>query len=219
MIKLLFYAIAAVVSYLCGSISFAVIISRWVTKRDVRDYGSGNAGTTNVMRTVGFWPGLLTFVLDFSKAAVSCLIGKYLIFGILAASSGVSYNPTYAILFCGLFCQIGHIYPLFFGFRGGKAVACTVGIFCVCNVKALLAFVVVFAIVFLCTRIISASSIVAVMSLPVAEYFTVAPVGRLAETVLTILIAIIVIWKHSENIERILKGEEKKLTIKRSKNK
>lgn len=211
--------LAALVSYLLGSISFAVIITKQAIKRDVREMGSGNAGMTNVMRTAGFVPGALTFVLDFLKGAAACLIGKYLIFGWLADRAGVEIPLVYGLLVCGVFCQLGHIFPLFFDFRGGKAVACTAGIFSVCNWKVLAACVAVFVIVFLCTRIVSAASVSAMIALPVTEYFTVTGEHRLIAVALSAVIALIVIIKHKENILRIIRGEEKKLTIRRHKRK
>ena len=214
------FLLAAVISYLLGSISFAVILTKHFIKRDVRDMGSGNAGMTNVMRTAGFLPGALTFVFDVLKAAAACLIGKYLIFGVLAEMAGIENLPAiYGALFCGIFCQIGHIFPVFFGFRGGKAVACTAGIFAVCNWKVLVISLAAFLIVFLITRIISASSIAAMIAGPITEYFTVTPEYRLISVLLTVAIAGIVVVKHKDNIIRILKGEEKKLVIKGSKSK
>lgn len=213
------FILAALVSYLLGSISFAVIITKQAIKRDVREMGSGNAGMTNVMRAAGFVPGALTFVLDFLKAAAACLIGKYLIFGWLAGLAGVEVPLVYGLLVCGVFCQLGHIFPLFFDFRGGKAVACTAGIFSVCNWRVLAVCVCVFLLVFLCTRIVSAASVLAMVALPIAEYFTVAPGNRALAVALSAVIALIVIVKHRDNIVRILKGEEKKLIIRRSRRK
>ncbi|MBQ7288867.1 MAG: glycerol-3-phosphate 1-O-acyltransferase PlsY [Clostridia bacterium] len=215
--EVVLFVLAAVIGYLLGSISFAVIITRWAIRRDVREMGSGNAGMTNVMRTAGFLPGALTFVLDFLKAAIACLIAKHLVFGWLAGLLNVEIPLAYGLLVCGLFCQLGHIFPVFFDFRGGKAVACTAGIFSVCNWKVLAVCVAVFLIVFLFTRIISAASVSAMIALPIAEYFTVAPQGRLLMVVLSAVIAGIVIVKHKDNICRIFKGEEKKLVIRRRK--
>lgn len=211
--------LAALVSYLLGSISFAVLITRQTIKRDIREMGSGNAGMTNVMRFAGFVPGALTFILDFLKAVAACLIGKHLIFGLLAARAGVEIPLIYGLLVCGVFCQLGHIFPVFFGFRGGKAVACTAGIYSVCNWKVLAVCVAVFLLVFLCTRIVSAASISAMIALPVVEYFTVAGQYRLLAVLLSAVIAGIVIIKHRDNIIRLVKGEEKKLTIRRQKQK
>lgn len=212
------FLLAAIVSYLLGSVSFAVIFTRHFIKRDVRDIGSGNAGMTNVMRSAGFVPGLLTFVFDALKASAACLIGKYLIFGTLAEMAGIENVPAiYGALFCGMFCQIGHIFPLFFQFRGGKAVACTAGIFAVCNWKVLVICLSAFLIVFLLTRIISASSITAMVVGPVVEYFTTPLEYRIIATLLTCAIALIVIIKHRDNILRLIKGEEKKLVIKKDK--
>lgn len=209
------FVIAAAVSYLLGSISFAVIITQKVIRRDVRDMGSGNAGMTNVMRSAGLLPGILTFLLDALKAAVACLIGKYLIFGTLAQMAGVENIPAiYGALFCGLFCQLGHVFPVFFQFKGGKAVACTAGIFAVCNWKVLVISLTVFLIVFIITRIISAGSIPAMITGVLMQYFTANSEYRTITTLLTAAIALLVIIKHKDNIIRIFKGEEKKLVVK-----
>lgn len=207
--------LAAIVSYLLGSISFAVIITRHTIKRDVRELGSGNAGMTNVMRSAGFAPGALTFALDFLKGVAAALVGKYFIFGFLADLAGVRFPMVYGLLICAIFCQWGHIFPLFFEFRGGKAVSCTAGLFTVVNWRALAVCAVVFALVFFITRIISASSVCALAALPFIEYFTVAPQYRLAAVLLSIVVTLNVIVKHKDNIVRIFKGEEKKLTVRR----
>lgn len=211
---ILLIILAAVISYLLGSISFAIIITKRAIKRDVRELGSGNAGMTNVMRSAGLVPGLMTFLLDYLKAVAACLIAKYLIFGLLAGCLNVQVPLTCGLLICGLCCQLGHIFPIFFGFRGGKAVACTAGIFTVCNWKVLAVCVGVFLLVFLCTRIVSASSVCAMFALPVTEYFTVTD-SRLPATLLSAVIALVVIAVHRQNIVRIFRGEEKRLSIRR----
>ncbi len=211
-------ALASAVGYLICSINFAVIITKIIKNRDIREIGSGNAGATNVIRAAGFGPGLLTFILDFAKAAISCLIAKYLVFGLLGNAVGADVNLTYGLLVCGVFCQIGHIYPVFFTFRGGKAVSVTAGIFAVCNWKVLVICVAVFGIVFFCTKMVSAASISSMIALPFAEFFTVPADLRPLSVTLSAAIALIVIVKHRSNIIRIFKKQEPKFNIRGRKN-
>ena len=118
--------LAVLISYLLGSVSFAVVFSNAFSHKDVRDFGSGNAGMTNVLRSVGVLPGVLTFVCDFLKGVFAVLIGRYLIFAV-AEPMGIII-PEYTAFFCGMACQLGHIFPVFYGFRGGKSVSTSVAI-------------------------------------------------------------------------------------------
>ena len=121
-------AAAVVIAYFFGSINFAVIFANAFLKKDVRELGSGNAGTTNVMRTAGFLPGALTFVCDALKGFAACFTGKMLF--IHAYPDTIPW--IYVAYMCGVACMLGHIFPIFFGFKGGKGVATSVGIFAVC---------------------------------------------------------------------------------------
>lgn len=149
MTTVLYVILTALISYLLGSISFAVIVSRALAHKDVRDYGSGNAGLTNVVRNFGKLPGLLTLVGDFSKGVVAVMLGR-VIFDRLAG-----LEPQYGACVAGLFVIIGHIFPVFFGFRGGKGVLTTAGIALVIDPRVFLIAVSIFIIVFLITRIVS----------------------------------------------------------------
>lgn len=214
---------AALISYLLGSISFAVILSRQFAKKDVRNYGSGNAGMTNVVRTAGVLPGILTLFGDFLKGAAAVAIGRYLIFGYLYYTLQTPWClPVYGAFFCGAFCLLGHIFPIFFGFKGGKGVATAVGVMLIADWRALLIALGIFLVIFLITKIVSVGSIISAASLPASTYLffaasnriVVSPHQRLIETVLAGVLALIIIAKHKENILRILKGEEKPITSK-----
>ena len=125
----LVFFLALIGSYLVGSINAAVIISKFIAHDDVRDHGSGNAGMTNVMRTMGVLPGLLTLLIDSAKGVLCCLLARLLVFPYVFGTLGFEFlRPEYAVYYCGILCLIGHIYPLFFGFRGGKGVATTLGV-------------------------------------------------------------------------------------------
>lgn len=219
----LVFFLALIGSYLVGSINAAVIISKFIAHDDVRDHGSGNAGMTNVMRTMGVLPGLLTLLIDSAKGVLCCLLARLLVFPYVFGALGFEFlRPEYAVYYCGILCLIGHIYPLFFGFRGGKGVSTTLGVLCVCQYQTALLALGVFLIVFLITRIISLGSIVASITLPVfnaifASRIDGAPNAVLVQCLLISVITVIIIFMHRANIVRLVHGEEKKLTVKKGK--
>lgn len=226
-----FLAVAAVIAaYLIGSINFAVIFTKHFTKNDIRDFGSGNAGTTNVMRVGGLKPGILTFVCDALKGFAASLLGKYLFSIIISSNPSLSWAyPVYGAYLCGLVCMLGHVFPIFYQFRGGKGVAVSVGIYAVCCPKAIVLGLVVFALVTLLTKTVSIGSLIAtvnVISLSVVFYNS--PIGifkteldsaasLLWQSILSIGMGVTIILKHIPNIKRLFSGEEKKIKIRRNK--
>lgn len=216
MVYLLIF-LAALQAYLFGSINFAVIFSKVFAKKDVREFGSGNAGMTNVLRTFGILPGFLTFLFDVLKAYAACYIGKNIIFNYIAqnyAESGIL--AVYGAFFCGVFCMLGHVFPVFFQFKGGKAVAVSVGIFAVADWRAILIVLAVFVIVLLISRIISVSSLTATACMPFCIAFLPHNSGELwINLSLTLIMVAIIYIKHIENIKRLIKGEEKAIFGKR----
>jgi len=231
-IVLLGFAVVAVVAYLLGSISFAVIFSTAFTKKDVRDEGSGNAGMTNVLRTAGALPGVLTCVGDFGKAALSAVFGMYIAVPYLNtfAPSGMALLPVYGGIIGAIFCMLGHVFPLFFQFRGGKGIMAAIGAITIIDWRIACMLLAVFFIVLIFTKIVSASSIVAAASYPIATFFMSYFMSReLAtgnihifglpawafETAGAVIMAVITISKHSGNIKRLIRGEEKSLKVKK----
>lgn len=226
-----FLAVAAVIAaYLIGSINFAVIFTKHFTKNDIRDFGSGNAGTTNVMRVGGLKPGILTFVCDALKGFAASLLGKYLFSIIISSNPSLSWAyPVYGAYLCGFVCMLGHVFPIFYQFRGGKGVAVSVGIYAVCCPKAIVLGLIVFALVTLLTKTVSIGSLIAtvtVISLSVVFYNS--PIGifkteldsaasLLWQSVLSIGMGVTIILKHIPNIKRLFSGEEKKIKIRRNK--
>ena len=205
---------AVIIAYLLGSINFAVIFANIFLKKDVRELGSGNAGTTNVMRTAGFLPGALTFICDALKGFAACFIGKMLF--IHAYPDTIPW--IYVAYMCGVACMLGHVFPIFFRFKGGKGVATSVGIFAVCCPIAIILGLTVFAVMTLITRIVSLSSLVAtvtVISLSLVFYNSEANMALPA--LLSITMGVIVFLKHKDNIKRLVKGEEKKIKVRRKK--
>ena len=193
-----------------GSMNFAVIFANAFLKKDVRELGSGNAGTTNVMRTAGFLPGALTFICDALKGFTACFIGKAIFMYIFPDT----IPWIYVAYMCGVACMLGHVFPIFFGFKGGKGVATSVGIFAVCCPIAIILGLTVFAIMTLITKIVSLSSLIAtvtVISLSIVFYNSEADI--VLPAVLSIAMGVIVFLKHKENIKRLVKGEEKKIKV------
>ena len=186
-----------VTGYLLGSISTGVVISKALSNTDIRTHGSGNAGTTNMLRVLGRKAALLTFIGDMLKGIIAVFIGKWLVGGELGGLLGV------------VGAVLGHYYPLYFGFKGGKGIATSFGsLLFVFPVQALLAFTV-FLILVGITHYVSVGSVAAAIVLPLLVVFT-----RFAQPQLWIITACIgasVIWRHRANIQRLMNHTESKL--------
>ena len=209
------WVLAAIIfAYIVGSISFAVIFSKAFANKDVREFGSGSAGMTNVIRAVGVLPGALTFVCDALKGFVACYAAKNLFFPL--AFSADNAWCIYGAYICGAVCMLGHMYPLFFGFKGGKGVATSVGIFSVCCPYAIIAGLCVFIICFIISRIISLSSLIATVTVFVGVVLWHDDSVMLwPQLLLTLFMCVLVFLKHKDNIIRLSRGEEKKLKAKK----
>ncbi|MBQ8868746.1 MAG: glycerol-3-phosphate 1-O-acyltransferase PlsY [Oscillospiraceae bacterium] len=207
----LYALICAVISYLLGSISFAVIFSKLFAKKDVRDSGSGNAGMTNVLRTIGKIPAVLTLVCDLAKAVVAIQISKYIF-------STLPFNETAMVgaYIGGIFVVIGHIFPVFFGFRGGKGVLTCTGVFLVLDWQLCLVCIAIFIVIAFSTGYVSLGSILAMASAPVLTLIVgltlradmLLPRTVIWQTVFLVVLAGTSIFMHRENIKRLLSGTE-----------
>ncbi len=219
----------AVISYLIGSLNTSIIMSRVLKKDDIRQSGSGNAGATNMVRTYGKVYGVLTFVLDFLKVLLAYLI-VWLIFSRVDAAIFEQHTYFFKVT-VGFFCFIGHIFPCFFGFRGGKGITVCAGMICLLDWRLfLLGAALFFALVFI-TKYISLSSVVFAVVYPICTFFLFdkefsflhhyivnknsfgaqeMPL-RLVATGIAVLFSVIVLLKHKDNIKRLLKGEENKI--------
>ena len=228
--------IFCIISYLICSVNFAIIFTKKFAHTDVREHGSGNAGMTNVMRTAGKKLGIFTFLGDFLKGTVSVLLGKYLflelasllvkIFDSKNAFSGAEnyLNPDIVAFLMGVFCLLGHMFPIYFGFKGGKGVSTIVGSAAAFPpFTALFAFITFLISVF-ASKIVSISSIIAVLvAIPLSyiffdkssEYVLFGSHQALVATCLMAVMSLMVILKHHENIKRLIKGEEKKFSVKK----
>lgn len=205
-------------AYLFGSVSFAVIISERFIKKDVRELGSGNAGMTNVMRSAGVGPGILTFVCDCLKGVAAGLMGRFLVFPLLFKFTGNTFfSDINGALFLGVFCLIGHVFPLFFNFRGGKGVATVGGVAIAACPLSFAAALGVFLLVALVTRTVSAGSLAAAIVLPFFAFLFEKSHYRIASLIIMGIMCITVIIKHKDNIVRLVKGEERKINFKKKK--
>ena len=213
------YATVALVAYLLGSIPFGYILVRLFLKTDVRTLGSGNIGATNVGRTGHRGLAIATLLLDAGKGALAVCYGEYAAQHHLL-SEGRSIDVPWPIVvgaFAAMFAVLGHVFPVWLKFKGGKGVATAVGAFALLAPKAVLVALAVFLITVAITRFVSLGSILGSIAFPVAFYFLAGNrYGRaLPHIVGTIaLTAALVILKHHQNIRRLLAGTENKLGAK-----
>lgn len=197
--------IAEITAYLLGSIPTAVWAGRIFHCIDVREHGSGNAGATNVIRVLGWKTGVPVLIFDMAKGFLAAILPRLL----HLAPEGSAALINLQIL-TGFMAIIGHIFPLFAGFRGGKGVATMFGILLAINPPVTLACLGIFLIVFLITGIVSVSSISAGISFPVF-LLTLFNTPSLFFKLFSILVALGLIMTHRKNIKRLIKGEEPKL--------
>jgi len=197
-------------SYLLGSLSFAVIVSRLMGLNDPRSYGSKNPGATNVLRSGSKKAAILTLLLDAFK-------------GWLPVALVLTYGPEHGAVaglaaLAGLAAFLGHLYPVFFGFAGGKGVATAVGVVVGVNGSLALAVVLSFAIVLFFSRYVSLASMVAAVFAPAFYLFGdgVAWQASAPEVLSLAAMAILLIWRHRENIHRLLAGTESQLGKKKT---
>ena len=215
---MLAYIIVAIIAYLIGSINFSIIISKKMAGFDVREKGSGNAGTTNMLRSVGKKAAAITLICDILKGVIS--IGIAIIIGNIAKN----LDRELLLQIAGIAVVLGHTFPIFFGFKGGKGVATSLGVLLMSNWQIGL-ICLVFAIVLMAlTRMVSLGSCAAAVLFPVLtlfinQHYTVLTDGKSGRVyfVYSVILAIIVLYNHRSNIKRILSGTENKLSFKNTK--
>ena len=202
---MIFSLLATLIAYLVGSLSFAVIVSRAMGLSDPRTYGSGNPGATNVLRSGSKPAAIVTLLLDAAKGWLPVMLVKW--FGPAWDLS----EGTQAL--AGLAAFLGHLYPVFFAFKGGKGVATAVGVLLAFEPLLALATLVTFAIIVFFSRYVSLASMVAAVFAP-AYYLIgdgVAWTASSAKTLALIAMGLLLIWRHRENIQRLRAGTESKL--------
>lgn len=206
-ITLICLAFVAIIlcAYLLGSINFAIIISGRKYKDDIRSHGSKNAGMTNMMRTYGKKAAVFTLLGDAFKAFAACIIG-YLVLGQLGAYAA------------GLFCMLGHVFPIYYGFKGGKGVVTAAATVLITDPPTFLILFALFAVMVLIWRYISLASITCMGLYPLVLSFTSKIfAGKISPFILfTVLMAILIIGKHWTNIQRLREGTESKFSFKKS---
>jgi glycerol-3-phosphate acyltransferase PlsY len=197
-----------VVAYLLGSIPFGVILARLFGGADVRKAGSGNIGATNVARVVGPLAGVLTLILDAAKGAAAVLLAERL-----------SNDSATWMMIAALAALVGHCYPVWLKFKGGKGVATAAGVFAALCPLACLAAVILFVLVVFFWRYVSLGSISAAAAMPLLIYFLWAPhhAPPLVITIGTLGVAVVVIYKHDGNLQRLVEGVEPKLSFSKKK--
>lgn len=206
--------VTVIAAYLIGSINFAVIFAKAFLKKDVRELGSGNAGTTNVMRNAGFLPGALTFIFDALKGFAAAYMGKMIFNYIYTQTVSEWSSAIFGAFLCGTACMLGHVFPVFFEFKGGKGVATSVGIFAVCCPIAIIVGLCVFAIVLFTSKYVSLSSVsAAVVVVVLSIIFYDKDAAILPQIILSLVMGAIVIGKHKDNIKRLMAGTESKIKI------
>lgn len=204
------YVIVAIIAYLIGSINFSVIISKKMAGFDLRDKGSGNAGSTNVLRTVGKKAAILTLICDILKGVVAILIAK------LIGNIWDTLDSALLVQIAGIAVVIGHTFPIFFKFKGGKGVATSLGVLVTTNWQIGLICLVFALVLIILTQMVSVGSIAAailypVLTLFIQENYIATGSGYL---VASIILAVLVVFNHRANVKRILTGTENKISFK-----
>ena len=210
------YIIMAIISYLIGSVNFSVILSKKMAGFDVREKGSGNAGTTNMLRSVGKKAAALTLICDILKGVVS--ISLAMILGNIVPNM----NKELLIQIAGISVVLGHTFPVFFQFKGGKGVATSLGVLLMSNWQIGLICLVFALVLMILTRMVSLGSCAAAVLFPVLTLFindnyTVLTEGKNGNAyfIYSLILAVIVLYNHRSNIKRILNGTENRLSFKK----
>lgn len=212
--NILYEALFLLICYLLGSIPSGLIIGKSFRNIDIRDYGSGNLGATNAVRVLGFGLGALVGIMDIMKGGAAILLAKYVF------SNNSFYNTHIPVIIFGVMAVLGHIFPIFAKFHGGKAVATSAGVLLFASYPIFIIGLVVFIITLLITKYVSlASTVVAIMifiSSLIGYIFrdtpTLSGLGFNIYFLITVaLLSLFIIWRHIPNYKRLLKGKERRI--------
>ena len=207
---MIMYVLMAIIAYLIGSVNFSVILSKKMAGFDLREKGSGNAGTTNMLRTVGKGAAALTLICDVLKGVVAIGIA------ILMGKTGADIDKALLVQIAGIAVVIGHTFPIFFQFKGGKGVATSLGVLLLSNWQIGLICLVFGLLLIILTRMVSLGSCAAAVLYPVLTLFIhehyIVSEGN-DYFIYSILLAIIVLWNHRANIKRIMSGTENRISF------
>lgn len=202
---------AIATAYLLGSIPFALIVGKMFGIKDIRQAGSGNLGATNVWRQAGAVAGILVLILDVAKGAAAVMLARWLI---SASATGTTYDLI--MVTCAMVAVIGHVFPIYLKFRGGKGVATGLGVMLSLLPAATGVALLVFVLVVVATRFVSLGSILAGIAL--SGYVLTAKYAcgtnmSVVYVALAILLALLVVWTHRQNIRRLVAGQENRLSF------
>ena len=190
------------IGYAFGCLQFSYILGKLLKGIDIRQYGSGNAGTTNAIRVLGTKIGIATLVLDILKAVAALLV--------IAAIWG--YDQKYLMLWGGIGAVLGHNYPFYMQFKGGKGVAATIGIFLASDIRLLLIAGIPALILLAVTKYMSLASLTYMLLLVITTaFFYLGTPNGVEVFILTVILAMSGFWRHRGNIKRLLRGEEVKM--------
>lgn len=202
---LFFFVSGIVIPYLFGSINSAVIISRLLYRDDIRNHGSGNAGMTNMLRTYGKGAAGLTLLGDLSKTALAIVCASFLMGHYIIGWTAC------------LFCMVGHIFPIFHRFHGGKGVLCAATGLLILSPATFLCVFGIFVLLVAVTRYVSLGSVVGGLMLPLIVNARILPGGGILDGVIAVIMALIILWCHRGNLKRIQNRTESKLSFKKKK--
>lgn len=209
------YIIIAVIAYLIGSINFSIILSKRMAGFDIREKGSGNAGTTNMLRAVGKKAAVITLICDILKGVVSILIS------VLAGKIIKNLDNALLVQLAGIFVIIGHTFPVFFKFKGGKGIATALGVLLMINWQIGLICLIFALVLMTLTKMVSVGSIAAAILFPILvafidqNYIVQTSNSNWSYLVFSIIVALLVIFNHRANVQRILNGTENRLSFKK----
>ena len=206
------YIIIAIMAYAIGSINFSVIISKKIAGFDVREKGSGNAGTTNMLRSVGKKAALLTLICDTLKGVIAVLLA------LIIGKMFKNVDKALLVQIAGILVVVGHTFPIFFEFKGGKGVATSLGVLLMINWKIGLICLVFAVVIMAVTRMVSMGSIGAAILFPVLTLFFstnfIVAVNGIKYFIFSLILAGIVVFNHRATVRRIMAGTENKLSFK-----
>lgn len=194
------YVLISIIAYLIGSVNLSIILCQKIKGEDIRNFGSGNAGTTNTLRTLGKLPAVATLLFDILKGVIVVLIAQ------LISKTNWIVDPILFIQLAGIFVILGHDFPIYYGFRGGKGVATSVGVIMAINPKVGAICFIFGILIIAITRIVSLASVTVSVLYPVAVLFLMPDYF-----IFSLIIVAILLFKHRSNIQRLIKGTERKI--------
>ena len=205
------FVLCGVIGYLLGSFNGAILISRWIREEDIRSRGSGNAGLTNFYRNYGGLDTLLVLLIDVGKTVLACFIGRAIL-----GSHAPNWREEGA-MFCGGLSVIGHVFPLYFGFRGGKGILTCGTLAAFVDWRIITILLGIFILLVLITRYVSLASVIACFVYPVLFWESYPSDNKIMMTIMASCLAALACWMHRSNIKRLLAGTENKFSLHKKK--